>query len=189
MVKVFMSLSLLVLGFFCTDTFAMDWEMIPKDSMLKFIATQNNAPVTGQFQKFSGDIHFDPRHLENSHVKITVDITSISASFNELVETLQTPEWFHAKLFPAAIFESRQFKKIDDKHFISIGTLTIRNVTKPLQINFEVLEQDQDRVKIKGETSVDRSAFGLGTGEWASTDEIQKDVKVLFVITAKKISS
>ncbi len=42
------------------------WQIIPEQSTLTFSATQNGAPVNGTFQRFNGDIRFDPAELKSS---------------------------------------------------------------------------------------------------------------------------
>ena len=39
---------------------------------------------------------------------------------------------------------------------------------------------------VEGSTVIKRSAFGVGQGEWASTDQIKDDVTVNFKVSANK---
>lgn len=161
------------------------WQIVPDKSSLTFTGTQNGAPVTGSFKHFTGDIEFSLSDLEHSRVKIMVDTGSVSASYSDLVDALKTPDWFNVKLFPQAVFQSEHFKKTGDKSYQADGTLTIRNITKPVVITFTVLEAGDASAHIKGVTTLKRNDFGVGQGEWASTDEIKNDVKVEFDINAK----
>lgn len=167
---------------------APTWQIIPKESSLTFTGTQNGAPVSGQFKKFTGDIHFDPDHLDASSVIIYVDIASISDPSNQLADTLITSDWFDTKLFPQAIFKTNDIKKTGDKTFEAEGTLTIRDKTLPVSLHFTEEEYTQTRARIKGSTVVKRLAFGVGQGEWADTSTISDEVTVNFVITAVKKS-
>jgi len=40
------------------------------------------------------------------------------------------------------------------------------------------LQIDGDKARVRGVTSLDRTAFGVGQGEWASTDQIPAKVSV-----------
>jgi polyisoprenoid-binding protein YceI len=40
--------------------------------------------------------------------------------------------------------------------------------------------------RVKGGTSIDRTAFGIGTGQWATTDAIAGDVAVDFDFSARR---
>ncbi|KTD13289.1 YceI family protein [Legionella jamestowniensis] len=187
------SLRLLVgLLFALTATFihaaVSEWEIIPDESKLRFTATQNNAPASGEFKKFSGNILIDPENYKASSVTIFVDMTSLSASYSDLKDTLITSDWFNIKLFPTAEFKSSNFNKTSDKTYEANGTLTIRDKSAPVKLVFTANEVSPGTALVEGETTIKRSTFGVGQGEWASTEEIKDEVKVTFKIVAKKKS-
>src|SRR5262245_57300982 len=76
------------------------WQIVPDKSSLTFTGVQNDAPVSGKFKKFTGDIKFDPAQLNASSVKIVVDTNSVFTSYSDLVDALKTADWFNVKLFP-----------------------------------------------------------------------------------------
>lgn len=162
------------------------WKIIPGDSTLTFSGIQNGAPASGKFDKFSGEIKFDPEKPNENSVKIIIDTTSVSASYVDLIDTLKTTDWFNVKLFPQAIFTANEFKKTSDKSWEAIGNLTIRDKTHPVILTFNVLEQTDTNAKVKGSTIIKRTAFGVGQGEWASTNEIKDDVTVNFTLSVVK---
>jgi polyisoprenoid-binding protein YceI len=151
---------------------------------LSFTATQNGAPVTGRFTDFSGEINFDPNQLSESNVKIIVNVGSISDAYNQLSDTLKTPDWFNAKVFPQAIFQSSNFTKTGDKTFQAKGNLTIRDKTLPIMLTFTQEEYSQTKGVVKGSAIIKRTAFGVGQGEWSDTNAVKDDVHVDFTLTA-----
>ncbi|MBA2709648.1 MAG: YceI family protein [Tatlockia sp.] len=164
----------------------VSWEMVPKESSLSFTAIQNNAPVTGQFKKFSAEINGDSTKLETCSVKIIVDINSLFDAYNQLSDTLKSSEWFNSKLFPQAIFQSQHFIKTGDKSYEAQGTLTIRDKTLPIILKFIEEENTGSKGRVKGSTTLNRTDFGIGQGEWSDTKAIRNEVKVDFVLTAIK---
>ena len=162
---------------------APSWEIVPKDSSLSFTATQNGAPVTGKFTDFTGEINFDPNQLSESNVKIIVNVGSISDPYNQLSDTLKTPDWFNVKTFPQAIFQSSNFTKTGDKTFQAKGNLTIRDKTLPVTVTFTQKEYSQTKAVVKGSTIIKRTAFGVGQGEWSDTNAVKDDVQVDFTLT------
>lgn len=162
------------------------WQIVPAESNITFTATQNDAPVSGEFKKFTGEIYFDPAQLAASKVKITVDMRSVSASYAELVDTLKTADWFNVALYPQAVFVANQFTKTGDKTYQAKGTLTIRDKTQPLTVHFTEEEFTNSEAKVKGSTTIQRNAFGVGQGEWKSTEEVKDEVKVDFVVYARR---
>jgi len=162
------------------------WQIVPNESHLTFTATQNNAPVTGEFKKFSGDIHFDPDQLNASHVKITVDVNSISDPYHQLSDTLITPDWFDTKDFPKAVFQSNHFTKTGDKTYQAEGTLTLRNITLPITLSFTQEQYTPTQARIKGTATLKRTPFHVGQGEWSDTKAVKDEVTINFEITAVK---
>jgi len=163
------------------------WQILPKESQITFTATQNNSPVTGKFTSFNGDIVADPNQLDASHVRIVVDLASVSTSYSDVGDTLKTSDWFDVKMFPQAVFQASHFKKTGNNSYEADGTLTIRNKTLPVVLNFTQEEYSDQKAKIKGSTKLKRTGFGVGQGDWAKTDTVGDDVQVNFEVTAVKV--
>ncbi|CEG57070.1 YceI family protein [Legionella fallonii] len=161
-----------------------EWQINPEQSELSFTATQNEAPFTGMFKNFSGEIFVDPANYKASSIHIVVDMTSLSASYADLVTTLQTPDWFDSKMFPKAEFKATKFNKTGDKTYEAIGSLTIRDKTVPVTLTFTAEESPKGHALVDGHTTIKRTMFGVGQGDWASTNEIKDDVAVHFKIVA-----
>lgn len=162
------------------------WKIVPNESKLMFTATQNNAPVSGEFKKFTAEINFDPDQLNANNVKVVIDTGSISDPYNQLADTLRGEDWFSVKKFPQAVFTSNSFKKTGDKTYQSIGNLTIRDKTLPVTLNFTQEEYTNNKARIKGSTTIKRTAFGVGQGEWADTKAIKDEVQIDFTVSAEK---
>jgi polyisoprenoid-binding protein YceI len=160
------------------------WKIMPGASSLTFIATQNGAPVSGDFKNFGGEINFDPAQLANSHIKINIDINSITSSYSEVASALKGPQWFDAKLYPQAHFESSSMTKTGNLTYEAKGMLTIRDKTLPATLMFKQLEYTATKAVMEGGTTIQRSAFGIGQGEWADTKTIKDDVQINFQIFA-----
>lgn len=162
------------------------WKIVPEKSHLNFTATQNGAPVTGEFKKFTGDINFDPNQLASSQVTITVDMGSVSDTYNKLSDTLKSTEWFDVKSFPHAVFKSTEFVKTGDKKYQAKGTLTLRDKTIPITLDLNLDEYTATQAKMTGSTHLQRTALGVGQGEWTDTKLIKDDVEIHFVVEAVK---
>tara|TARA_R110000868_G_scaffold179832_1_gene420284 strand:+ start:1246 stop:1821 length:576 start_codon:yes stop_codon:yes gene_type:complete len=163
------------------------WKILPSESSIKFTGVQNSAPASGTFKKFNGTIHFDPNQLNSSNVDIVIDMNSVSMSYGDFTTALLTEDWFNVKLFPDAVFKASKFIKTGDNKYQADGTLTIRDKTVPIQIIFNTKELSSDKVIVTGNTILKRIQFGVGQGEWADTDAIKDDVKVIFSVTAQRI--
>lgn len=169
-----------------TKAAPIQWVIVPSESQLTFTGTQNGAPVTGEFKTFTGEIFVDPNDLSVGSIDIIVDITSLSTSYADLKETLLTSDWFNPKLFPKAEFKATQFKQTGKNAYEAAGTLTIRDKSAPVILNFTAQELAPNKRQVEGSTVIKRSAFGVGQGEWASTDTVKDEVTVKFKVVAIK---
>ena len=168
------------------QTTLTQWKIVPDKSSINFTATQNNAPVTGEFKVFTGNINVDPEKLAQSQVSITVDTHSVTTSYQQISDTLKTADWFNVTLFPKAIFKTDKIIFIQDNHYQANGTLTIRDKTIPVILNFNVTKIQPTMEQATGSTIIKRTAFGIGQGQWSKTDDIKDDVTVNFILTAVK---
>lgn len=162
------------------------WKIEPAASKITFIATQNGAPVIGEFKSFSGNIVFDRADLASSAVMIKIDMASVSASYNQIVDTLKSVDWFDTAAFPSAVFKTNHFTKVGDNKYTADGTLTIREKTAPITLTFTLEKYTDADALVKGSATLKRTALGVGRGDWAKTDSIKDDVQVDFVLAAKK---
>ena len=161
-------------------------KLIIKKTVCTFTAAQNNSPVSGQFTSFTGEINADPNQLNTSHVHIVVDLASVNTSYGEVADTLKTSDWFNIKVFPQAIFDAKKFTKTGKNSYQANGTLTIRDKTLPIILNFTQDEDSTGKARVTGSTHLKRTAFGVGQGEWKQTDDVKDDVRVDFVLAAVK---
>ncbi|KTD49374.1 putative YceI-like family protein [Legionella rubrilucens] len=160
------------------------WIIVPDQSQLSFTATQNDAPVSGQFKTFSGQIFVDPLDLASSRIDIVVDMNSVYASYAELKETLITADWFNVQFFPQAEFKAQGIQQLLDGTYQTTGTLKIRDKTVPVTLTFKAEQLSADKGIVEGSTVIKRSLFGVGQGEWSSTEEVKDEVTVRFKVVA-----
>lgn len=155
------------------------WKIDPAASVIKFTGTQNNAPVTGEFKKFDGDIKFDTKNLKESKVKLNIDINSVSAGFAELVTMLKTADWFDAIHYPQASFESSEITENKNGYQVK-GQLKVRDKSQPIMVDVIVDENTPNKMKLHGQATVSRLTLGVGRGEWANPAEVKDEVSVHF---------
>jgi polyisoprenoid-binding protein YceI len=160
------------------------WKIVPEKSRLTFTAVQNGAPISGNFSSFSGAINFDPKSLAESHVRITIDLTSITTPYAEVADMLRTSDWFDTSRFPQAIFQADSFEKKESNLYEGRGNLTIRDKTVPATLTFSLDDYSPTHAHVTGKTLLKRTSFGIGQGQWANTDAVKDDVTVDFVLEA-----
>lgn len=165
------------------------WTIVPNENTVSFTATQSGAEFSGHFGAVKGDIFFDPENLPHSKAKITIQIAPISTGSDDRDAQAVQKDWFDATTFPIAIFETTSFEKTGDDTFTAHGNLTIREITKPVDLSFTLLtkeEQGNTFANMTAQLSLKRTDFGVGQGQWQSTDTIGDDVKITINLFAQQ---
>ncbi len=147
---------------------------------LEFSATQAGAKFNGNFTRFRVAFEFDAAHPEQGRLDVTVDVASIDTQDPERDEILRGADFFWAGKFPQATYHAGRFERAG-AGWRAPGELTIRGVKKPLPVTFTLAAPaGGGPARMKGSASLSRLAFGLGQGEWASTEWIGDAVDVRF---------
>jgi cytochrome b561/polyisoprenoid-binding protein YceI len=158
---------------------------VAKSSTLSFSATWAEDTIEGQFKRWTADILFSPDALDRSKLTVSIDMSSAATGDDQRDSSLPSGDFFDTATHPKATFTASKFRKTGEGKFVADGTLDLRGVKKPVSLPF-TLKIDGDTATARGVTTLDRTAFGVGQGEWASTDQIGGKVKVSFAITAKR---
>jgi polyisoprenoid-binding protein YceI len=145
---------------------------------LQFQATQAGARFTGAFRQFDVKLDFDPADPTHGNLDVTVPTASIDTRDADRDEILKSPDFFWIEKHPQAVFHAQQFHK-DGAGWRADGELTMRGVKKPVAVRFTLTSSSGITV-MKGTASLRRLAFGLGQGDWASTEWIGDEVGVQF---------
>ena len=146
-----------------TGTYAID----PSHSRIGFVA--RHAMVTkvrGSFNEFEGSGHFDAENPANSHLALTIQANSIDTHNEDRDGHLKSNDFFDMETYPEIKFASTAVEKVDDDNYRVTGDLTIKNVTKPVTVDFEYTGTAVDpfqnqRIGFEGSTTVNRKDWGV----------------------------
>lgn len=145
---------------------ATQWTIIPQASSVRFSETQMGQPLMGRFERFSGRIDFEPGAMPKGDVHIDVDITSIKTGADDRDAMALGDDWFIAKRMPRAIFAAQAFKQIGPDNYEANGQITIKGVTIPVALPFNLRVGSNGQAEMNGQVSLDRLKLGLGTGQF-----------------------
>lgn len=161
------------------------WTVDYARSKLGFSASQTGATFTGRFEKYQALISFDPDDLSKTSIEVTIDMTSARTGDRQRDLALPGSDWFKTKEFPTARFVATEVQKLDDGTYVAQGALEMRGVRRSLGLPF-TLEISGDTAAAKGETSILRTDWGVGEGEFADATWVDLDVKATFEIAATR---
>ena len=142
------------------------WTIDPTHTRLGFVA--RHAMVTkvrGSFTDFSGSLTLDGANPAASGAQVTVQMASVDSGTADRDAHLKSPDFFNVEAFPTMTFTSTAVKQ-DGEEFVLIGDLTIKDVTRPVEIEVELDGIVTDpwgntRAGFAGETEISRKDFGL----------------------------
>jgi len=94
--------------------------------------------VTGRFQNFEVTLTTDEdEEFNRSLIEFSADVKSISTNNEQRDSHLRSSDFFNVKKYPKMTFKSQVFMAIDDTTFGLMGDLTIKDVTKKVELTAE----------------------------------------------------
>ena len=122
------------------------------------------AKVNGAFTEFEGDVVFDMDDLDNSKITGIINVASINTDNEKRDGHLRSADFFDAENFPQIKFESTKITKKGDA-YVARGNLTIRDVTKEIDIPFTVAgpinAMGGTRIAMEGSATINRQEYNV----------------------------
>lgn len=149
--------------------------------------------VTGSFQQFDASMDSTADDFSDAKISFEADVNSISTNNEQRDEHLKSDDFFSAAQFPTIQFVSSSFTKKSGSDYTLKGDLTIKGVTKPVELAVEFggtmtdfYGQNKAGFEISGKIS--RSEFGL---TWSAVTEaggvvVSDDIKLHMAVQMVK---
>jgi polyisoprenoid-binding protein YceI len=170
--------------FASAPAWAAHWN-VEQQSKLGFNVIWSAEPLTGAFKRWKADIDFDPADLAHSRVVATIETGSVVTDYPDGDDGLKGALGFASDRFPTAKFEAADFKRLPDGSYIANGRLTIRGISRPLALPFRLAIQG-NKAHMTGKTTLLRTDYGVGQGEWAAPQPVAHQVTVTVDLIATK---
>ena len=141
------------------------WKLDPAHTTIGFVARHLMVTrVRGGFGQFEGKVVVgDP--LESSSAEVVIQAGSIGTGEPNRDGHLRSADFFDAESHPAITFRATGVRPAASGRYTVTGDLTIRDVTKPVELDVEYFgtEQMGDTVKagFAATTEIDREQWGL----------------------------
>ncbi len=114
------------------------WVIDPKHSSVEFVARHILTRVRGRFRDFSGTIEVD-EVPERSRVEVRIDAASIDTGTPDRDQHLRSPDFLDVERFPSITYRSTALRPLGGTRFALDGELTIRDVTRPVTLDAELV--------------------------------------------------
>lgn len=144
--------------------------------------------VKGHFTDFNGTIDYDESDITKSSVQVSIKTASINTNNERRDNHLRSDDFFNAEKFPEITFVSKKIVKTDNG-YVAVGDLTIRDVTKEVEIPFEIAgiikdPRGNERLGVDAYLTINRRDFGvnwsrtLDNGGLVVSDEVKLELHV-----------
>jgi len=150
----------------------------PGSGALKFRFVQAGAETEGAFGRFSTALAWDENNLAASTLEVTVQIASLATQDKDRDDALAGAELLDAGKFPTAQFTASSLVK-RGSGLEAVGKLTLHGITRELRLPLTI-RKTASGVEISGETTIRRLDYGVGQGDWKSTEWVGDDVTLQY---------
>ena len=157
-----------------------EWRNIDGGSF-SFATTFEGESLGGSFRRFELGFRFDPETPADARLVVSVDLTAADMGDPDMNAVLFDTAWFDISRFANAVFESRTVKSRAGTEFVASGVLRLKGVEQAVAVPF-TWTRDGELARMRGEFSLRRTDFGVGSGQWATGDSIGIEVRLAFDI-------
>ena len=91
--------------------------------------------VSGNFGAFDGKVQSSSEDFAGSRVEFTVDVASVNTDNEKRDGHLKSDDFFNAEKYPHIKFTNGTLEHVEGKQYKLKGDLTIRDVTKPVELD------------------------------------------------------
>lgn len=144
-------------------TYADSWQ-IPSGSKAHFKIKHFLGNVKGSLKFRDSKILFDPLVPERGKMDVTLEVASIKTGIGMRDKHLRKDDFFDAEKYPLISFHSTQVRKTQDSSYSVSGDLTIKDVTKPVEIPF-TFSQNGNKGVFKGKFQINRFDYKVGENQ------------------------
>lgn len=168
------------------------WSVDPAHSQIQFtVRHMVISKVRGEFEQFETWIETDGEEMQGAKAFFSAAAASINTRNKMRDDHLRSGDFFKADEFPNLTFESASFGKKGGEDYILKGNLTMRGVTKPIElaVEFGGIITDPYGLRRAGFSlsgKLNRKEFGMvyndliETGGAVVGDEVSLDLHVEF---------
>lgn len=138
--------------------------------------------VRGAFEEFAGSLTFAENPLESS-AEVTIQAASINTGDKGRDEHVRTGDFLLVEEHPTLSFTTTSLTPKGKGEFVAAGDLTIRGVTKPVELDLEfegviVDPWGNEKVALSATTDIDREEFGVSWNTALETGGVLVNKKV-----------
>lgn len=167
------------------------WQLDPTHTEIGFAVRHIMSKVRGKFEKFEGTL-VTADDITASTVNVTVDLSSINTGTADRDNHLRSGDFFNVETTPTMTFVSTGVVQKSDTDFAVTGDLTIKDVTKPIELAVDFLGEGKDpwggtRVGVEAHGEISRKEWGIDFNIPLEGDKLMIGDKITLNIVAEAV--
>jgi polyisoprenoid-binding protein YceI len=167
------------------------WALDPTHTEIGFTVRHIMSKVRGKFETFEGTV-VTADDLTDSRVDVSVDLNSINTGTVDRDNHLRSSDFFEVENHPTMTFASTGVVEKAPGELVVQGDLTIKGVTKPLELAVEVLGEGSDpwggtRIGVEATGLISRKEFGIDFNIPLEGGKVVIGDKISIVINAEAV--
>ena len=123
------------------------------------------AYLGGTINNFQGHAYFNNNEIEDATIAFSLDVKNRESKLEQFSNYLKLNDFFDVNQYPTISFKSTSFQKINKNINFLKGDLTIKNITKSIELDVELIKNDYSdgdkKIAFELTTDINRKDFGL----------------------------
>jgi polyisoprenoid-binding protein YceI len=143
------------------------------------------AYLGGSINKFHGHVDLDNNEIEDATIEFSLDVNNREAKLEQINTYLKLNDFFDVNKYPTISFKSTSFQKVNKNINFLKGDLTIKDVTKTVELDVELIETDyydgNKKVSFELTGDINRKDFGLAYNSFNENNGLStgQDIKLV----------
>ncbi len=152
---------------------------VSAESKVHFVIKNMGINTGGDVSGLKGSIVFNPRNPSESKFMVSADVNTVDTDNERRDAHLKNEDFFDATKYPTMSIKSTSISKtnVPGKYNFA-GTLTIKDVTKPINFDFTAMPNGTGYT-FEGEFAINRLTYKVGEESATMSDDIKINLKVV----------
>ncbi len=140
----------------------------------------------GRFNEVTGSANWKLDDSVAPTFDVTAEVSKVDTGSAKLDGNLQGPNFFNQAEFPTLSFRSTGAKKLGERHYTLTGDLTLRGMTKPVEVDCTITgigsAPGGQKVGFECVFAINRADFGMKWGIDAPKGALGSEVKLTIAL-------
>ncbi|MCE2881090.1 MAG: YceI family protein [Planctomycetaceae bacterium] len=140
----------------------------------------------GRFNELSGSAQWPLDDSAAPSFEVTAQVDKVDTGSAKLDGNLQGPNFFNQAEFPTIVFKSTAARRIGERHYAVTGDLTLRGVTKSIEVDCVVTGIGKaptgQKVGFECTFTLNRADYGMKWGIDAPKGALGSEVKMVIAL-------